>query len=189
MSTSAIDGWPAKAVRTVSPFTGRWWYSRYGGWGGWMGLGLGRFGGPVHIACSGVELNEIQPSSSPQWSKRYLFNTTVHLAIIQACFCLSSQVLLVSNLRRSNWKCTVKRFFKSTVMVFEVTHGWGGQIYAPNWSTGIQYHQTTDADFGKIPRWWLWVRFLVHVFWYCVVCPSALYWSIICIWGCGQSKK
>jgi len=88
-----------------------------------MGLGLGRFGGPVHIACSGVELNEIQPSSSPQWSKRYLFNTTVHLAIIQACFCLSSQVLLVSNLRRSNWKCTVKRFFKSTVMVFEVTHG------------------------------------------------------------------
>jgi hypothetical protein len=29
---------------------------------------------------------------------------------------LSSRVLLVSNLRRSNWKCTVMRFFKSTVM-------------------------------------------------------------------------
>jgi hypothetical protein len=24
---------------------------------------------------------------------------------------------MVSNLRRSNWKCTVKRFFKSTVMI------------------------------------------------------------------------
>ena len=43
--------------------------------------------------------------------------TTVHLTIIQACFTLSSRVLLVSNLRRSNWKCTVKRFFKSTVMI------------------------------------------------------------------------
>ena len=42
---------------------------------------------------------------------------TVHLAIIQACFTSSSRVLLVSNLRRSNWKCTVKRFFKSTVMI------------------------------------------------------------------------
>ena len=43
---------------------------------------------------------------------------TIHLAIIQTCFSLSSRVLLVSNLRRSNWKCTVKRFFKSTVMSF-----------------------------------------------------------------------
>ena len=43
--------------------------------------------------------------------------TTIHLTIIQACFTLSSRVLLVSNLRRSNWKCTVKRFFKSTVMI------------------------------------------------------------------------
>ena len=46
--------------------------------------------------------------------------TTVHLTIIQACFTLSSRVLLVSNLRRSNWKCTVKRFFKSTVMIVSV---------------------------------------------------------------------
>ena len=30
---------------------------------------------------------------------------------------MSSRVLLVSNLSRSNWKCTVKRFFKSTVMI------------------------------------------------------------------------
>ena len=30
---------------------------------------------------------------------------------------LSSRVLLVSNLRRSNQMCTVKRFFKSTVML------------------------------------------------------------------------
>ena len=47
--------------------------------------------------------------------------TTVHLTIIQACFTLSSRVLLVSNLRRSNWKCTVKRFFKSTVMIESIT--------------------------------------------------------------------
>jgi len=43
--------------------------------------------------------------------------TTDLLAIIQVCFTLSSRVLLVSNLNRSNWKCTVKRFFKSTVML------------------------------------------------------------------------
>ena len=48
------------------------------------------------------------------WSQQ----PTIHLAIIQTCFSLSSRVLLVSNLRRSNWKCTVKRFFKSTVMSF-----------------------------------------------------------------------
>ena len=40
-----------------------------------MGVGRGRNGGPVHIACSGVELNEIQPSSSPRRSKRDLFNS------------------------------------------------------------------------------------------------------------------
>ena len=35
-------------------------------------------------------------------------------------------MLLVSNLRRSNWKCTVKRFFKSTVMIV-VLHVQGRQ--------------------------------------------------------------
>ena len=45
----------------------------------------------------------------------------VHLAIIQAWYTSSSRVLLVSNLRRSNWKCTVKRFFKSTVIKFKNT--------------------------------------------------------------------
>lgn len=47
----------------------------------------------------------------------------VHLAIIQAWYTSSSRVLLVSNLRRSNWKCTVKRFFKSTVMK-SYQHAW-----------------------------------------------------------------
>ena len=32
----------------------------------------------------------------------------IHLTIIKACYTLSSLVLLVSNLGRSNWECTVK---------------------------------------------------------------------------------
>ena len=78
-------------------------------------LGVEWNGGPVHIACPGVKLNEIQRRHGGQ--REISSTATVHLAIIQAWFSLSSRVLLVSNLRRSNWKCTVKRFFKSTVMV------------------------------------------------------------------------
>ena len=38
-------------------------------------LGVEWNGGPVHIACPGVKLNEIQPSSSPRWSKRNILNS------------------------------------------------------------------------------------------------------------------
>ena len=74
-------------------------------------------GGPVQIACLGVEQNDCPTQLVATVVKENPPQPTVHLAIIQACFTLSSRVLLVSNLRRSNWKCTVKRFFKSTVMI------------------------------------------------------------------------
>jgi len=36
-----------------------------------MGIGgVSGGGGPVQIACSGVKLNDVQPSSSPWWSIR-----------------------------------------------------------------------------------------------------------------------
>ena len=35
---------------------------------------VGEWWGPVHIACLGVKLNEVRPSSSPQWSRRNLNN-------------------------------------------------------------------------------------------------------------------
>ena len=63
---------------------------------------------------------------------------TVHLTIIQACFSLSSRVLLVSNLRRSNWKCTVKRFFKSTVMISDITRESLVNICARRWLIRVQ---------------------------------------------------
>ena len=78
---------------------------------------VGWCGGPVQIACLGVEQNDCSTQLVATVVKENPPQPTVHLAIIQACFTLSSRVLLVSNLRRSNWKCTVKRFFKSTVMV------------------------------------------------------------------------
>lgn len=73
-------------------------------------------GGPVQIACSGVKLNDYSTQLVATVVNERSHQPAVHLAIIQACFSSSSRVLLVSNLRRSNWKCTVKRFFKSTVM-------------------------------------------------------------------------
>lgn len=49
----------------------------WGIWGGGHlragGVGCG-VGGPVQIACSGVKLNDFQPSSSPQRSRRYLID-------------------------------------------------------------------------------------------------------------------
>ena len=66
-------------------------------------------GGGVQIACLGVELNDCPTQLVATVVKENPPQPTVHLAIIQACFTLSSRVLLVSNLRRSNWKCTVKR--------------------------------------------------------------------------------
>jgi len=86
---------------------------------GWCsGVVEGRYGGgPVQIACLGVEPNDCSTQLVATAVKENPPQPTVHLAIIQACFTLSSRVLLVSNLRRSNWKCTVKRFFKSTVMI------------------------------------------------------------------------
>jgi hypothetical protein len=81
------------------------------GGGGWW------YGGPVQIACLGVESNVCSTQLVATAVEERPPQPTVHLAIIQACFTLSSRVLLVSNLRRSNWKCTVKRFFKSTVML------------------------------------------------------------------------
>jgi hypothetical protein len=81
-------------------------------------------GGPVQIACFGVKQNDCSTQLVATVVKERPPRPTVHLTIIQACFTFSSRVLLVSNLRRSNWKCTVKRFFKSTVMVVE-TQGEG----------------------------------------------------------------
>ena len=48
---------------------GVWEYGSMGegGMGGMGGMGGG---GPVQIACSGVKLNDVQPSSSPWWSIR-----------------------------------------------------------------------------------------------------------------------
>ena len=82
-----------------------------------FGVGVGRIGGPVQIACSGVKLNDGSTQLVATVVNERSHQPAVHLAIIQACFSSSSRVLLVSNLRRSNWKCTVKRFFKSTVMI------------------------------------------------------------------------
>ena len=43
--------------------------------GCWGMLGVGGEGrGPVQIACSGVKLNDVQPSSSPWWSIRNPIN-------------------------------------------------------------------------------------------------------------------
>jgi hypothetical protein len=42
---------------------------------GMLGVGVGGEGrGPVQIACSGVKLNDVQPSSSPWWSIRNPIN-------------------------------------------------------------------------------------------------------------------
>ncbi len=82
------------------------------------GIGVGFGWGPVQITCLGVKRNEFSTRLFATTAKMLLLAPVVHLAIIQACFGLSSRVLLVSYLRRSNRKCTVKRFFKSTVMLF-----------------------------------------------------------------------
>ena len=80
------------------------------------GVGCGVGGGRSNCMLGGqiewvsTQLVATAVKEIPHWP-------AIHLAIIQACFSLSSRVLLVSNLRRSNWKCTVKRFFKSTVML------------------------------------------------------------------------
>ena len=74
------------------------------------------------MVCSGVEVNDFRPSSSPQPLKR---NSSADRSSrnYPSIAILSSRVLLVSNLRRSNWKCTVKRFFKSTVMMSDSARG------------------------------------------------------------------
>ena len=92
---------------------------------GCCGWRVGRYGGPVQIACLGIEPNECSTQLVATVVKERSPQPTIHLAIIQACFTLSSRVFLVSNLRRSNWKCTVKRFFKSTVMIHSVARGIG----------------------------------------------------------------
>ncbi len=81
------------------------------------GIVVGFRWGPVQITCLGVKRNEFSTRLFATTAKMLLLAPVVHLAIIQACFGLSSRVLLVSYLRRSNRKCTVKRFFKSTVMM------------------------------------------------------------------------
>ena len=93
------------------------------GGGGHRGYGVVWCGGgPVQIACSGVKLNDGSTQLVATVVNERSHQPAVHLAIIQACFSSSSRVLLVSNLRRSNWKCTVKRFFKSTVMLWWIVH-------------------------------------------------------------------
>ena len=78
---------------------------------GCCGWRVGRYGGPIQIACLGIEPNGCSTQLVATVVKERSPQPTVHLTIIQACFTLSSRVLLVSNLRISNWKCTVKRFF------------------------------------------------------------------------------
>ena len=53
-------------------------------------------GGGVQIACSGVELNECSTQLVATVIGERPPQPTVHRAIIQACFNLSSRVLLVS---------------------------------------------------------------------------------------------
>jgi hypothetical protein len=50
-------------------------------------------GGPLQIACLGVEPNKSSTTAVEERPPQ----PTVYLAIIQACFTLSSRVLLVSN--------------------------------------------------------------------------------------------
>ena len=81
----------------------------------------------------------------------------VHLAIIQAWYTSSSRVLLVSNLRRSNWKCTVKRFFKSTVM--RLCRRARGDYEIP-WISIFMINRITDVCImfwwrGFSCAWWL----------------------------------
>ena len=61
-----------------------------------------------------------------------------HLTIIQACFTLSSLVLLVSNLRRSNWECTVKWYLSK---VSTVGHNWNKAV-------------VEKLDQSSLPQWW-----------------------------------
>ena len=81
------------------------------------GVVEGRYGGdPFKLHAWGSNRMIVQPSSSPQWSRRILLNQPFISQLSKHVSLFLSRVLLVSNLRRSNWKCTVKRFFKSTVM-------------------------------------------------------------------------
>ena len=75
----------------------------YGGLGVVTVLGGGGMGRGVQIACLGVKPNECSTQLVATGVEERPPQPTVHLAIIQACFTLSSRVLLVSNLRRSNW--------------------------------------------------------------------------------------
>ncbi len=95
----------------------------YGGLGVVTVLGGGGMGGAVQIACLGVEPNKCSTQLVATGVEERPPQPTIHLTIIQACFTLSSRVLLVSNLRRSNWKCTVKRFFNSTGMIAYIMRG------------------------------------------------------------------
>ena len=90
-----------RGTRLQKIFSGgrRWWYG----------------GGAFKLHAWGSNRMSVQPSSLPRGLRRDLLNRTVHLAIIQACF--------TSNLRRSNWKSTVQRFFKSTVMIVFIVQG------------------------------------------------------------------
>ena len=136
-----------------------------------MVVGGGGMRGPVQIACLGVEPNERLTQLVATGVEERSPQPTVHLTIIQACFTLSSRVLLVSNLRRSNWKCTVKRFFKSTVTIayimrwesLHITRGiyWSmKQVLDANWCSAPW------CVYSKFP-WFLW-----HPGQVSVCCPS-----------------
>ena len=75
--------------------TNNWFvFILFGGEGGVYRGGCG--GGPVQIACSGVKLNDGSTELVVTVVNEGSNQPAVHLAIIQACFSLSSQVLLVS---------------------------------------------------------------------------------------------
>ena len=85
---------------------GEWWrlYVFSGGYGVEMGA-------RSYCMLGGrIEWDSIQLVAMVVKKKSFQQQLTIHLAINQAWFSLSSQVLLVSTLKRSAWKCTVKRF-------------------------------------------------------------------------------
>jgi hypothetical protein len=119
-----------RGTRLQKIFSGgrRWWYG----------------GGAFKLHAWGSNRMSVQPSSLPRGLRRDLLNRTVHLAIIQACF--------TSNLRRSNWKSTVQRFFKSTVMIVFVVQG--ARVYTPQGVSSWSMKQGLDANWCSAPWYW-----------------------------------
>jgi hypothetical protein len=83
---------------------------------GWVGrnVGIGGTRDLIKLHAWGSNRMNVQPGSSPQWLRRILLNKLFILQLSKYVSLWSSRFFFVSNLRRSNWKCT-DRFFKSTV--------------------------------------------------------------------------